>query len=162
MKVHLCEMSEHEIDAACRLIAESMNKDEARWAKNTMHFHFGCKKQNLDDGRRYFIYLDEKQVVALVGLHHYEWGPEENVWLSWLAVQPIYQRKGIGRALLKCVEQIAKEIGYLRLFVETYSHPDFRIAQMFYKACGFEKAGQINNYLPDYNDMIVYKKDLGQ
>lgn len=153
-------MLEQDIEGACHLIAESMNIDEAMWAKKTMRFHFGCKKYDLNDGRFYFTYLKEKHIRALIGLHHYEWGPEENVWLSWFTVHPSYQRKGIGRALLKSVEMTAKSMGFSKLFVETYNHPNFRKALEFYEACGFHKAGAITDYLPSSHDMIVYKKNL--
>lgn len=154
------EMLEQDIEGACHLIAESMNIDEATWAKKTMRFHFGCKNHDLDDGRHYFTYLVEKRVRALIGLHHYEWGPEENVWLAWFAVHPSCQGKGIGRALLQSAEKIAKSMGFFKLFVETYSHPDFQKALVFYEACGFKKAGTIADYLPDSHDMVVFKKNL--
>jgi len=153
-------MGEKDIEDACRLIAESMNPDEAKWAEKTMHFHFGCKKHGLYDGRYYFVHSVEKRVKALIGLHHYEWGPEENVWLAWFAVKPSCQEKGMGRALLKSVQELAVRMGFSKLFVETYSQPEFRKARKFYKACGFEKAGEIKNYLPGSHDMIVFKKDL--
>ena len=153
-------MREKDMEEACRLIAESMNLDEATWARKTMDFHFGCKKHGLDDGRHYFVHSVEKRVEALIGLHHYQWGPGENVWLAWFAVKPSCQGKGIGRALLESVEALAVRMGFSKLFVETYRQPEFRKAQQFYKARGFEKAGQIKDYLPSSHDMIVFKKNL--
>ena len=156
----LREMSEQEIDAACRLIAEAMNIEEAKWAKKTMLFHFGCKAHGFDDGRHYFTYSVDERILGLVGLHHYEWGPEENVWLAWFAVHPEHQRKGIGRSLLDSIEKRAVTEGYTKLFVETYDHPDFAKAQQFYQSCGFGKVGQIDDYLPGSQSMVVYLKNL--
>ena len=158
--VRLHEMLEQEIKAACRLIAEAMNSNEAKWAEKTMRFHFGCKEHGLDDGRHYFTYLEEKHLRGLIGLHHYQWGPEENVWLAWFAVHPGCQGKGVGRALLHAAEKRAKSMGFLKLFVETYRHPDFQKALGFYEACGFEKVGRVADYLPGSHDMVVFKKNL--
>jgi GNAT superfamily N-acetyltransferase len=156
----LSEMHEQQIKDACDLVVAAMNADEGRWAEKTMRFHFGCKQQGLDDGRRYFNYRIDDRVVALVGLHHYGWGPEENVWLAWFAVHPEFQRQGIGSALLAMVEEKAKQLGYARLFVETYNHPDFDKARKFYAAYGFRQAGSISQYLSEAYDMIVYLKTL--
>ncbi len=158
----LHEMLEQDIEDACHLIAESMNADEAAWAEKTIRFHFQCKNHDLDDGRHYFTYLAEKRIKALVGLHHYEWGPEENVWLAWFAVHPQLQGKGLGKSLLQSAEEMAKSMGFMKLFVETYSHPDFQKALKFYTAHGFKKAGTIADYLPGSHDMIVFKKNLGK
>lgn len=156
----LREMSEKDISDACQLIALSMNADEAKWARKTMFYHFKCKENDLDDGRYYFTYLIEQHICALVGLHHYAWGPEENVWLAWFAVHPRFQRQGIGRAMLKAIEKKARSLGYSKLFVETYNQPEFEDALKFYQACGFIKAGAISDYLPSSHAMIVFKKDL--
>ena len=156
----LREMAEEDIEEACRVIAESMNRDEATWARRTMVFHFGCKKHGLYDGRHYFIYPEGNGVKGLVGLHHYPWGPEENVWLSWFAVDPGFQEQGLGRALLASVQKLAVEMGFSKLFVETYSQGEFQKARRFYEAKGFKKAGHIKDYLPGSHDMIVYKKKL--
>ncbi|MDY6953307.1 MAG: GNAT family N-acetyltransferase [Thermodesulfobacteriota bacterium] len=156
----LREMGEEDIEGACRLIADSMNRDEARWARRTMGFHFGCKKHGLDDGRHYFVYPVDEPVKGLVGLHHYPWGPEENVWLSWFAVDPRFQEQGIGRALLASVQELAVGMGFSKLFVETYSQREFQKARRFYEANGFQKAGHIKDYSPSSHDMIVFKKQL--
>lgn len=137
-----------------------MNAAEARWARQTFDFHFKCRRHGLDDGRIYFAMHSESYISALVGLHHYAWGPGENVWLAWFAVHPDYQRQGIGRSMLAFIETQARTRGYRKLFVETYAHPDFDKARKFYEASGFQRAGDINNYLPGGEDMIVYVKAL--
>lgn len=153
-------MQEHEIDAVCELIGFAMSDDEARRARKTFDFHFACISQDLDDGRQYFTYSQEGRIVALTGLHHYAWGPAENVWLAWFAVHPACQRQGIGSAILKQTEALALETGYRKLFIETYDHPDFAVARQFYTESGFKSAGNIENYLTDGSEMAVYLKHL--
>lgn len=157
---HLREMQAQEIDEACALIAEAMNPDEAVWARKTLQFHFGCQRHGLHDGRHYYTYHLQDQLVALTGLHHYEWGPPENVWLAWFAVHPDFQRRGIGRQLVTTVEALATSQGYRKLFIETYEHPDFDVARQFYTACGFQQTGKIEHYLSTADSMIVYLKQL--
>ncbi len=155
-------MGEGDIEAAAALVARAMNVDEGRWAARTMRFHYGCQTHGLDDGRSYFVRWQGDAIVGLVGLHHAVWGPEENVWLAWFAVDPDWQGKGLGRELLVAVERIAAARGFRKLLVETYEHPDFDKARRFYERNGFQHAGQIMDYLPDGSPMVVYARRLGQ
>ena len=156
----LQDMQPNEIDAVCRLITDAMSADEAKQAANSFDFHFKCKTHGLDDGRQYFTLNKEGRIAALAGLHHYKWGPAENVWLAWFAVHPDCQRQGIGRYMVNEIEKLAQAQGYRKLFVETYDHPDFEKARQFYVACGFKQVGEILQYLPDSNNMVVYLKHL--
>jgi len=156
----LHELQAQEINEACALIAEAMNAEEAVWARKTLTFHFQSQSHGLHDGRHYYTYRPQQQLVALTGLHHYQWGPPENVWLAWFAVHPAFQRQGIGRDLVSAVEDLATRLGYRKLFIETYDHPDFTAARNFYAACGFQQVGTIEDYLPDSASMVVYLKPL--
>jgi ribosomal protein S18 acetylase RimI-like enzyme len=93
-------------------------------------------------------------------MHHYAWGPDDNVWLAWFAVHPDYQRQGLGSQMLVFIEDQARARGFRKLFVETYLHSDFDKARSFYEASGFQRAGGIDNYLPGGEDMLVYAKSL--
>lgn len=154
-------MTRADIDAAAGLVSISMNENEGEWARKTMEFHFGCMEHGLDDGRKYFVWKPEGRIKGLVGLHHYPWGPRENVWLAWFAVHPKCQKQGVGRKLLISIEETARGMGHTKFLVETYEHPDFDKARAFYAANGFEKVGAIGDYLPDGSDMVVYGKRIG-
>jgi ribosomal protein S18 acetylase RimI-like enzyme len=154
-------MQEIDIDAAAALVGRAMNLDEGRWARRTMGFHFGCKGHRLDDGRSYFVWRRNDRIVGLVGLHHTVWGPEENVWLAWFAVDCDCQGQGLGRRLLTEIERLAAGRGFSKLLVETYEHADFDKARRFYERNGFAQTGRIEDYLPDGSAMIVYAKHVG-
>lgn len=156
----LRDMQKNDVGPVCELIGNAMNEAEARWAGRTFESHFASRAHGLDDGRHYYICSGDSGVQAIGGLHHYAWGPDENVWLAWFAVHPDYQRRGIGRRALTELEARAREAGYRKFFIETYDHPDFANAQRFYKACGFVQDGRIPNYLPGGEDMLVYSKML--
>jgi ribosomal protein S18 acetylase RimI-like enzyme len=156
----LLPMEAEDAEDAAALVSRAMNADEGRWAARTMRFHFGCKAHGLDDGRSYFVRRQGGAIVGLVGLHHAVWGPEENVWLAWFAVDPDCQGQGHGRELLAAIERTAAAQGFRKLLVETYEHAEFDKARRFYERNGFERAGQIAGYLADGSAMVVYAKRL--
>jgi GNAT superfamily N-acetyltransferase len=155
-------MGEQDIEEAVVLVGRAMNADEGRWAARTMRFHFGCRRHGLDDGRMYYVWRHSGAVTGLVGLHHTIWGPEENVWLAWFAVDPDCQGRGLGRWLMAAIEKVALDKGFGKLLVETYEHEDFAKARRFYEGAGFREAGRIAEYLRDGSAMIVYAKHIGQ
>lgn len=158
--IQLDPMKQDDIDEAACLVSISMNENEGEWAKNTMRFHFDCKEHGLDDGRSYFVWKPDEIIKGLAGLHHYVWGPKENVWLSWFAVDPECQGQGIGQELLLAIEETARGMGYTKFLVETYEHADFDKARAFYTTNGFEKVGSIADYLPEGSEMVVYGKRI--
>ena len=159
-RYHLEQMTERDIEESVALIARTMNPTESTWARKTMAYHFTSANHGVDDGRTYFVWRSATTISGLVGLHHYVWGPEQNVWLSWFAIDLEFQRQGHGRALLEAIESIALDQGYRKFLVETYAHADFDSARRFYASQGFSKLGRISNYLDDGSDMIVYGKEL--
>jgi GNAT superfamily N-acetyltransferase len=153
-------MVERDIHPVVCLIGRAMNSDEGRQAQETFHFHFSCKHHGLNDGRRYYVLMDDSYIAGIAGLHHYVWGPPENVWLAWFAVEPELHARGLGTFLLDAITREARQLGYTTLFVETYSTPDFAQARRFYQAKGFTEAGHVRAYLGNAGDMIVFSKDL--
>lgn len=158
MKLHA--MTDADIDQAAALVARAMNEHEGRWARRVMAFHFGCARAGLDDGREYFLAHDRGQPCGIVGLHHYAWGPETNVWLAWFAVAPWLQGRGLGSLMLARAEAGARERGYRKMLIETYDHPDFDRARAFYRSRGYRDAGSVDNYLEDGSPMRVFMKEL--
>jgi GNAT superfamily N-acetyltransferase len=159
--VNLVPMKREDIPGAVDLIRIAMNEDEADWADVTMHHHFGCVENSLDDGRHYFVWKNGSKVHGIVGLHQYNWGPTENIWLGWFALDPDLHGKGLGSELFDRALSRAKEMRFRKLFIETYASQTFEKARRFYEKKGFEQIGKIENYLPDGEAMIVYLKVIG-
>jgi ribosomal protein S18 acetylase RimI-like enzyme len=143
------------------LITAAMNEDEGRWASKTFDFHFDCLQKGIDSTRQFYIALINKRVIGVVGLHQYRWGPEENIWLSWFAVSPDQQRKGIGKWLFLKMLNTAQQQGYRKIFIETYQNATFEKAISFYQQQGFREQGRVAGYLPDGSDMLVFQLDIG-
>lgn len=153
------EMTEEDAAGVIGLISRAMNEDEGRWAEKTIDFHYTCLGNGKDDGRAYYVAkLENGQVAGISGLHHYEWGPDDVVWLGWFAVEPDLQRNGIGNTMMEKACALAKEKGYRKLLVETYSNLPKGVN--FYEKFGFKKAGNVKDYVSEGVDMIVYAKDL--
>lgn len=160
LRVDLLELQPQMTDEAAALIGEAMNADEEAWARLTIERHFAMQANGLDDGRRYFALLADGALAGITGLHHYEWGPDENVWLGWFAVSPQLQGRGYGARLMAETELAARALGYRKLFIETYDTPTFARAIRFYLRAGFRQAGSIGNYLPNGSPMLVFLKEL--
>lgn len=153
-------MTVEDASAVTRLIGRAMNQDEAAQAQKTFEFHFTCQRHGLNDGRRYFVLERDGRIEGVGGLHQYLWGPPENVWLAWFAVDPDHQKRGLGRQMLDFTLRLAKQFGYMKIFIETYSTPEFAKARAFYRTMGFFQVGSVESYLPAGGDMVVYCKDL--
>ena len=164
LNVKIQPMTRSESAEAVDLIKLSMNADEAAWAEKTFQYYFECLDNDIDSARTYYCALSnnggDDVLCGLVGLHYYRWGPVENAWLSWFAVHPDYQGKGLGGFLINEIEKKAVESGYRKLFVETYNSAEFEKARNFYIKMGYSKPGEIEDYLPDNTAMIVFKKNL--
>jgi putative acetyltransferase len=57
------------------------------------------------------------------------------------------RRRGVGRALLEHILQVAEERGYRELFLETGSHPAFEPALTLYRSVGFRDCGPFGDYV---------------
>jgi GNAT superfamily N-acetyltransferase len=153
-------MTISDTDQAVELIRGAMNDDEAQWARETIVYHFRLSEAGLTDGRSYFVRRDAGRLIGITGLHCYNWGPPENVWLAWFAVHPEYHGSGLGKQLMDGTIELARTKGFQKLFIETYSQDVFHNARLFYEAQGFEMVGRIENYLSDFSAMVVYMKRL--
>jgi GNAT superfamily N-acetyltransferase len=158
--VDLRELTPDMTGEVVELIAEAMNADEGAWAGVTIGRHFDMRAAGLSDGRYYLVLRRDGALAGITGLHHYEWGPDETVWLGWFAVSPKLHGQGIGALLMRETEKTAKALGYRKLFIETYDTPKFSRAIRFYLKSGFRKAGEIESYLPDGSSMLVFLKEL--
>lgn len=148
-------------DEVISLIAASMNEDEGRWAEKTIKYHFFCEKNNVADGRKYYILKNKAgEVCGITGLHSYIWGPEDVAWLGWFAVSPKMQGLGLGYYLIKQTIEMAKENGLRKIFVETYSNEDFATARKAYERYGFSIESEIKDYTKPGISMVVFSMDL--
>ncbi|PWH20042.1 MAG: N-acetyltransferase [Ardenticatenia bacterium] len=80
--------------------------------------------------------------------------------LHWIAVHPEVQGKGIGRALLECVEAGVQIAGGTLLVIETSGTPDYQATRRFYEACGYQCQAIIHDFYADGDDLVIFAKYL--
>ncbi|RMD58880.1 GNAT family N-acetyltransferase [Candidatus Parcubacteria bacterium] len=92
-----------------------------------------------DFGRMsFYVYKSGGRIVGVAAL---EVEGEERGRIHWIYVLPGHQRRGIGTALVRYVEQKAKEIGLKRLRLLTVGQADWAVS--FYKKLGYTLADKV-------------------
>ncbi len=80
--------------------------------------------------------------------------------LYWIAVKSDYQRQGIGKNLLKYVEdEIVKFSGRI-LLAETSSRAVYEKTRQFYINNNFSEEARIKDFYSKGDDKIIYRKDM--
>ena len=80
----------------------------------------------------------------------------DGTWdLYWLAVDPAAQGRGVGRALVRWVEQELGRRGARLLVVETSSRADYQVTRSFYARSGYTDAARIRDFYSPSDDRII-------
>jgi GNAT superfamily N-acetyltransferase len=156
----LRNMEPEDIDRVLELITASAYPEYGLRARTTVNKHFSRIKHDDDDGRSYFVAERDEVITGVCGLHHYEWGPSDVVWLGWFHVHPDYQRKGIGKTMMEHVCRTAEARGYRRLFVEVYENDELAKGRKFYDRFGFELYGRVEDYEKEGVAMLIFGRPL--
>lgn len=75
--------------------------------------------------------------------------------LYWLAVHPDVQGRGIGRALVRAVEDTLGRRNARVLVVETSSRPDYAGTRQFYARSGYSEAARVRDFYAPADDRIL-------
>jgi ribosomal protein S18 acetylase RimI-like enzyme len=80
--------------------------------------------------------------------------------IYWIAVDPEYQKRSLGRALLDHVETIIRERGGRMSVLETSGRAEYLPTRGFYLKCGYTEAAVIRDYYGTGDSMVLYTKRL--
>lgn len=80
--------------------------------------------------------------------------------LYWIVCDPAVQHQGIGTRLLNALEEILKVRGVRKLFAETSSKVNYKLACNFYEKRGFKLTAKMPDFYKVGDDKLVYVKDL--
>lgn len=80
--------------------------------------------------------------------------------IYWVAVDPPYQRRGIGGRLISQAEQEIGRKGSRLIVVETSSQEMYRPTREFYGALGYKEVSRIADFYDDGDDKITFAKWL--
>lgn len=80
--------------------------------------------------------------------------------LYWIAVDPIYEKKGIGSELIVYAEAIIARQGGRQIFIETSSTEPYEKARSFYKKHGYEIASILEDFYRIGDNKITFVKRI--
>ncbi|MGI6432611.1 MAG: GNAT family N-acetyltransferase [Sphaerochaetaceae bacterium] len=80
--------------------------------------------------------------------------------LYWIAVDPAYQKEGVGGQLISRTEQICLQLGKERLYAETSGKQLYQPTRRFYEQCGFELEARQSDYYAPQDDRLLYVKKV--
>lgn len=115
-----------------------------------------------DTESQYFVArhkIGRNRIIGVIGYDLTE--PCAKVYyLGWFAVDPEYQRRGIGRALLEKVETDLKNRGGRLFLADTLDGGENSPVKRFYEACGFLKGGFVPDYWAPGEDLTMFYKKI--
>ena len=80
----------------------------------------------------------------------------EGTWdLYWLAVDPAAQGQGVGRTLVRAVEDTLRSRGARLVVVETSSRADYENTRAFYRRTGYAEAARVRDFYAPADDRII-------
>lgn len=77
-----------------------------------------------------------------------------------IGVRSDIQGKGIGRTMMKYLEEELKKKGHRILIVETSGTDDFELTRKFYENLDYSKEAVIRDFWKDGDDKVIYWKKL--
>ena len=80
--------------------------------------------------------------------------------LYWIAVSPKARRGGVGKALLRAVEDSIRKLGGRLLIVETSGLPKYEPTRAFYVATGYLLEATLKDFYKDEDDLVIFTKRL--
>ena len=129
-----------EVDVAVELVQERLAKGDA----SGYHFIFA------DRGGRTIGYACYGPIACTVGSYD----------LFWIAVDPAFQRHGLGRALVFESERLIVNAGGKRVYIETSGKPQYLPTRRFYERCGYALAAELPEFYGPEDPKLVYVKSL--
>ncbi|WP_269613375.1 ribosomal protein S18-alanine N-acetyltransferase [Prochlorococcus marinus] len=116
--------------------------------------------RELTDPKRICLGIIDLGTKKLLGLCS-AWLVIDELQITFLAVHPRHQRKGLGRFLLSELIKRSKSLQTNHMYLEVKNNNEPAIA--FYKSMGFKTVGNRSNFYKDGSDaLILYKETLNK
>jgi D-alanine-D-alanine ligase len=80
--------------------------------------------------------------------------------LYWIAIDPHFQRQGIGRALMIEVESRIAAAGGRQIYIDTSGKPQYAPTRSFYERCGFQCVSRLADFYAPGDDRLIYAKQV--
>jgi len=93
------------------------------------------------------------------------WGPapmtEGTYDLYWIAVDPDKQGQGLGKELVRWLEDHVRDARGRLILIETASQANYEATRQFYLKQDYQEAARIADYYKPGDDRIIYAKYFG-
>lgn len=80
--------------------------------------------------------------------------------LYWIAVDPDFKRKGLGKALLEQTEHLIRQSGGTRIYVDTSMRVQYAGTRAFYEHCGFQLESVLEDFYAPGEAKAIYCKSI--
>ena len=80
--------------------------------------------------------------------------------LYWIAVDKSLHGQKIGRALLEKSEELIRQAGGRKVYIETSNRHHYAPTRGFYLRCGYRQAALLEDFYAAGDDKVIYVKDL--
>jgi ribosomal protein S18 acetylase RimI-like enzyme len=115
-----------------------------------------------DRGYRFAVALGAAESDEVLGYASYGQAPMTDAVyeLYWIAVDPAWQGRGVGRALLHTVERSVAACGGRMLLIDTESSDGYAAARRLYSAAGFTEEARIRDYYYPGVDKVTFGRKI--
>ena len=116
-------------------------------------------EKELTDPKRICIGVIDLETEKLLGLCS-AWLLIDELHITCIAVDPIHQRKGLGKILISNLIKHSNSLipNQIYLEVKATNEP----AKAFYKSMGFKSIGNRANFYKDGSDALIFTKQLNK
>jgi GNAT superfamily N-acetyltransferase len=138
---------------------EHFNDDEVNVAMELVDVYLSDEDEHGDYIIQVFVSDDTNSVEGYIC---YGKRPltESTYDLYWIAVDPKIHGKGIGKQLVKYMEEDLKSAGGNLILIETSGKAQYEGERKFYEKCAYEVQTVIKDFYRSGDDLFVFRKYL--
>ncbi|MDP8262248.1 MAG: GNAT family N-acetyltransferase [Candidatus Ancaeobacter aquaticus] len=144
-------------EAICNVIqnARAFTPEEEQCAIELLDIYL---KDHSQKDYEFLCYIDDCETP--VGYVCYGHAPFTHgvYYIYWIAVDPLWQSKGVGQVLMKELESLIIEKDGRMLLIETASKPSYEKTRTFYLKQHYTEFSRIKNFYCKNDDRITYGK----
>ena len=114
-------------------------------------------KKELTAPKRICLGIIELETKNLLGLSS-AWLVIDELQITFMAVHPLHQRKGLGKFLLTDLIKRSKSLKINHIHLEVKDNNES--AKAFYKSMGFKTVGFRSNFYKDGSDALILNREI--
>lgn len=129
-------------------------------ALETANYHTQCKQSGIDDGRRYFEYFLDDELVGVCGYHQRKCDPPSVVWGGFFITatrsSPLTRMQIKFDSILHILRHTEAQLGY----IETYADQSQSNMLAILEKLDARKVGELKDFYGPGVDMQIMQLDL--